>query len=66
MLFICILLKTDQKATYLTKYKHKAYGQTFQECSFDGLATISSHRFMEDPVGNQSLEGPLQTLCFLC
>jgi hypothetical protein len=30
------------------------------------LATISSHRFMGDPVGNQSLEGPLQTLCFLC
>ena len=25
------------------------------------LATISSHRFMGDPVGNQSLEGPLQT-----
>jgi hypothetical protein len=25
MLFICILLKTDQKATYLIKYKHKAY-----------------------------------------
>ena len=30
------------------------------------LATISSHRFMGDSVGNQSLEGPLQTLCFLC
>ena len=30
------------------------------------LATISSHRFMGDPVGNQSLEGPLQVLCFLC
>jgi hypothetical protein len=30
------------------------------------LATISSHRFMGDPVANQSLEGPLQTLCFLC
>ena len=30
------------------------------------LATISSHRFMVDPVGNQSLECPLQTLCFLC
>ena len=29
------------------------------------LATISSHRFMGDPVGNQSLEGSLQTLCFL-
>ena len=30
------------------------------------LVTISSHRFMGDLVGNQSLEGPLQTLCFLC
>jgi hypothetical protein len=30
------------------------------------LATISSHRFMGDPAGNQSLDGPLQTLCFLC
>jgi hypothetical protein len=30
------------------------------------LTTISSHIFMGDPVGNQSLEGPLQTLCFLC
>ena len=25
MLFICILLKTDQKATYLIKHKHKTY-----------------------------------------
>ena len=30
------------------------------------LATISSHRFMGDPVGNQSLEGLLQTLYYLC
>ena len=30
------------------------------------LAIIPSHRFMGEPVGNQSLEGPLQTLCFLC
>jgi hypothetical protein len=30
------------------------------------LATILSHRFMGDPVGNQTLEDPLQTLCFLC
>jgi hypothetical protein len=28
------------------------------------LATISSHKCMWDPVGNQSLEGPLQTLWF--
>jgi hypothetical protein len=26
---------------------------------------ISSHRFMGDPVGNQSLEGPLQTMLFM-
>ena len=42
---------------------------TFSFCYADWkskLATISSHRFMRDPVGNQSLEGPLQTLCFLC
>jgi hypothetical protein len=30
------------------------------------LATISSHRFMGDTVGNQSMEGSLQTLCVLC
>ena len=29
------------------------------------LGTISSHRFMGDPVGNQSLEGPLQTVIFM-
>jgi hypothetical protein len=29
------------------------------------LATISSHRFIGDPVGNQSLEGPLQTVFFM-
>ena len=29
------------------------------------LGTISSRRFMGDPVGNQSLEGPLQTVIFM-
>jgi hypothetical protein len=30
------------------------------------MAATAGHRFMGHPVGNQSLEGPLLTLCFLC
>ena len=40
MLFICILLKTDQKATYLIKYKHKTY--------FDYLQTFKLQQHISD------------------
>jgi hypothetical protein len=40
MLFICILLKTDQKATYLIKYKHKTY--------VDYLLTFTIQRHISD------------------